>query len=129
MAAARDWPSREGTITHTITSHAGVTGRSYWTPVIRGIYRDTGEEFWISRVSYGSIRIGEGRAIAEEQVDRHPVGASVWVYYDPTNPKETILEPFAPWTEMLLLLGAGIAFVLIPILLVGSRKLLARRAW
>ena len=117
MASARSWPSREGTITRTyVTHHAGsFRNPDYYTPEFRGRYTDTGEEFWISTVKYGGFRFGNGKRAAEADTEKYPAGTRVQVYHDPNNPKETILEPYAPWDTMLIMLGIGLGFLSIPL--------------
>jgi hypothetical protein len=44
------------------------------------------------------------------------------VYYSPTNPRQTILEPFAPRDKMFIALGVGIGLVLLPVGLYACRK-------
>ena len=115
MADARTWPSREGTVTHSLASRTGSIRRSdYWEPLIRGTYDDTGEAFWISKVQYGEFRLGNGQSRSVEQVAKYPVGSKVQVYYPPSHPRDTILEPFASWDHLLVMGGIGVGFALLP---------------
>jgi hypothetical protein len=122
MAQARSWPFREAVISKSVASPQGSTGRTLWTPAIRATYRDTGEEVWISRVRYGEFRMRGARAGAEADVARYRPGMVVRVYYSPTNPKETLLEPFAPWTTMIGMSIVGVSGVLLPFVLFLFRK-------
>jgi hypothetical protein len=47
----------------------------------------------------------------------------VAVYYSPSNPRDTVLEPLAPWDTMLILIGLAVVFVSIPPLLYAFRRL------
>jgi hypothetical protein len=123
MADAQTWPFREGVITKSVASPQGSARRTLWTPAIRVAYRDTGEEVWITRVRYGEFRLrGAERASAEADVARYRPGAVVRVYYSPANPKETLLEPFAPWTTMIVISSIGATGVLVPVVLFLFRK-------
>ena len=124
MAVAREWPSREATITRSYTQErSGGRGKpNYWVPVIQGKYRDNGEEFFIDRVRYGDFRWGGGKRDADEDAATYSTGKEVLVYHDPNNPNFTILEPFFPYDTMLALLGIGIVGLLTPVALyVGGR--------
>jgi hypothetical protein len=122
MAEARSWPFREGVITKSVASPQGSTRRTFWKPAIRGTYRDTGEEFWITRIRYGEFRMRGARAGAEADVARYRPGTVVRVYYSPADPKETLLEPFAPWTTLIVMSIVGVTGVLVPVVLFLFRK-------
>lgn len=121
-AQAEKWPSRRGIIT---TSYAhlnrGSAGRSgyapWWRAEVCGNYRDNGERFCVSRIRYGAFRWGGGKADAFDTVARYPVGREVDVSYAPGNPRQTVLEARSSWKEMQILLGLGIAFLLLPLIL------------
>jgi hypothetical protein len=124
MHAARSWPSRPGVIVEsrpTFTT-GGFRQAGAWSVAIRGTYPDTGEEFRISRVRYGGFRWGDGRAQAEADARRYPAGSLVDVHYSPSDPRDTVLEPLAPWDTMLLLLGLAIGFVATPPLLFAVHR-------
>jgi hypothetical protein len=130
MHQARGWPWREGKITHSSASlgrHAGIQHARYWKVDIGGAFDDNGERFWISRVRYGGFRWGAGKAAAMADVAKYPVGAKLKVYYSPTRPKETILEPFAPWDTMQMLLAVGAVFFLLPFILYLFREQLGHK--
>jgi hypothetical protein len=126
-AEAETWPARKGIITKSYASHhrgsAGKnSGGSYFKAEICGVYEDNGEKFCVTRIRYGGFRLGEGKASALETVAKYPVGREVDIYHAPDNPKETVLEAKSPWTEMFTLLGLGIGFLLLPVLLWVFRK-------
>jgi hypothetical protein len=117
-AQAEGWPSRKLVITQSYASdQRGSTGARYSKVEICGKYADTGERVCVRRVRYGGFRWGGGKAGALEAVARYPVGSEVDIYYSPDDPKETVLEARSPWTEMFVLLGLGIAFLLLPVIL------------
>jgi Protein of unknown function (DUF3592) len=117
-AEAEGWPSRKGVITHSyVSQQRGSTGAPYSKVEICGNYKDTGERFCVRRVRYGGFRWGGGKASALQTVARYPVGSQVDVYYSPDDSRETLLEARSPWTEMFVLLGLGLGFLLLPMLL------------
>ena len=125
MAQAQHWPSRKGTITLSYARKISNPREApWWKTEICGRYLDNGEKFCISRVSYGEFRFGGGKASSEAKVAKYPVGREVEVYYAPEHPKRTILEPHASWKHMIVLLGLGIGFLLVPVLLWLFRRLL-----
>ena len=118
MARAREWPSRKVEIvTSYALSHRSSRGGRYWDAQICGRALDSGERLCITRVRFGSFRWGEGREAAEAAAARYPVGSIADLYYDPADPRERILEPHAPATTLIAILGVGIAFLLTPLAL------------
>lgn len=123
MSEARSWSSREARITHSSISERRDTRKlRYWEPVLGGVYADNGEKFWISKVRFGDFRFGGGKAKAKEDAAKYPVGARVTIYYSPSEPKSTILEPFAPWDTMIIMFAVGASFVALPFLLYALRR-------
>jgi hypothetical protein len=126
-ADAQTWPSRKGVITTSYASlKRGSSGKHgstlYWKPELCGAYQDSGERFCVGAVRYGDFRFGEGKAAALESVAKYPVGKEVDVFYNPSNPKETVLEAVSSWTVTFTLLGFGAGGLLIPFLLWVFRK-------
>ncbi len=123
MPQARTWPSRKGVITTSYARHVYSAGKPpYWKAEVAGRFLDTGERFGVSRVRYGDFRWGVGKASATTTVATYPVGREVDLYYAPTNPRQIILEPLAPRRTMVVALGVGIGFVLLPFVLFVFRK-------
>lgn len=118
MAAAEKWPSRKGLITKSFADRHTSTRRApWWRAEICGTFMDNGEKFCVRRVRYGSFRFGSGEAEAREAVAKYPAGREADIYYSPSNPKETVLEARTSWNAMVTLLGLGIGFLLLPVLL------------
>ncbi|MBT1072029.1 DUF3592 domain-containing protein [Pelotalea chapellei] len=118
MATAEKWPSRKGLITKSFADRRSSTRRApWWRAEICGTYKDSEETFCVRRVRYGDFRFGSGEAEAHEAVAKYPVGREVDIYYSPSNPKETVLEARTSWNTMASLLGLGIGFLLLPLLL------------
>lgn len=123
MAEAQTWPSRPGIITQSSASEVfSKRSGNHWTYVIRGTFDDTGEPFVITKVRYGDFSLGKGKSRSLEIVARYPRGSAVRVFYSPTHPHSMILEPFASWDEMFLILGVGVGLVLLPVVLYAFRK-------
>lgn len=115
MASARSWPARKGVITQSSASRVYRRGGSYrWSFVIRGRFMDSGETFTLTRVSYGVIGLGRREAYCREVVARYPPGRVVDVHASAERPQERILEPFAPWRDLWIALGAGFSLVALP---------------
>ena len=118
MAAAEKWPSRKGLITKSFADrHSSNRRAPWWRAEICGTYVDSEEKFYVRRVRYGDFRFGSGETAAREAVAKYPVGREVDIYYSPSNPKETVLEARTSWNTMVTLLGLGIGFLLLPVLL------------
>jgi hypothetical protein len=91
--AAATWPATSGTVLMS-TVQSKRTGRSHSIyPVVVYEYSVNGQSYQSQRIKAGdqfmSIRI-TGEAQATDA--RYPVGATVTVYYNPSNPAESALE-------------------------------------
>ena len=118
MAQAQHWPSRKGIVTLSYARQTFSARKApWWRTEICGRYLDNGEKFCISRVRYGEFRFGAGKASSKASAAKYPVGREVDAYYSPKHPKEIILEPQASWKHMVVLLGLGLGFLLLPVLL------------
>lgn len=118
------WSSVEGTITsskttvrtssHTSPGAPGETNATYFAEIqysfeINGLSQ-VSDKVSFSRSSYGTE--SEARAV----VDKYPAGSSVKVYYNPSNPTETILEAGLTFAATLPLI-IGLALLAIATLL------------
>lgn len=122
-AQAESWPARKGVVTLGYDRGSrGKRGAIFVVPEICGRYRDNGERFCVTRVRFGAIRWGSGEAQAQEILRRYPVGSEVDVHHAPDNPKETVLEARSPWVELQVLLGAGLFFLALPVVLHVLKK-------
>jgi hypothetical protein len=120
--AAESWPARNWRITDSsVARQQGGKGVSY-RAAICGVYTDSGEALCASRIRYGGFTFGDGRRQAREIVARYPEGRVVPLHHDPDDPRDTVLEARSPWTEMLVLLGLALAFLLTPLLLWAWRR-------
>jgi hypothetical protein len=94
-AAARGWPSVQGTVmTSTLEHRRSSDDHGYVDyPVVRYTYAVQGERYEGNRLSAGPAWGGTG---AERVLERYPVGARVTVYYDARDPSQALLERSAP---------------------------------
>jgi hypothetical protein len=123
MVSAESWPARKATVTVSYASRKSSTLHSaFWRPEICGNYKDTGERFCVSRVSFGTFRFGSGEAEVRATVAKYPKGLETEIYYSLDNPKETILDPHPSWHAMLTLLAPGLGFLAAPVMLWLFRK-------
>jgi hypothetical protein len=121
-AQAETWPAREAVITQSyVVQRRGSAGKHGSAPYskaeICGIYTDNSEFFCVDRIRYGGFRFGGGRKAAEGTVAKYPEGIEIDIYHDPDDPQETVLEAQSPWIEMYVLLGLGMGFLLLPVVL------------
>lgn len=93
---ANSWPHTMGTVlsaTVQVSHHANSRQES---PLVLYAYQVHGQVFQGSRVrvgdEFGRVRTAGTESSASNTVARYPAGASVIVYYDPTNPASSALE-------------------------------------
>jgi hypothetical protein len=92
-AAAHSWPGAPGVVLASeVRINSGQATTLY--PFIRYRYEVGGQVFEGTRIRAGDerLRIQMGDAAAYETVERHPIGASLTVFYNPVNPAESALE-------------------------------------
>lgn len=122
--ASSNWPFVYGTITHSevkITeervSGSTTTKRNYsYQPEIKYEYYLDGMPLIGERVRFGGV---SNRQIAENLVGIYKPGDEVQVYYNPDNPKDSVLEPGISFGMLLMpmlglaAIGCGILGVII----------------
>jgi hypothetical protein len=90
------WPHTKGTVLSATVqvSHNGTSRHE--SPLVLYAYQVNGQVFQGHRVrfgdEYGRIAVGGTETSASNTVARYPSGASVIVYYDPSNPANSALE-------------------------------------
>ncbi|OHA46106.1 MAG: hypothetical protein A3A80_00685 [Candidatus Terrybacteria bacterium RIFCSPLOWO2_01_FULL_44_24] len=113
---SKNWPLSEGRITVSDVSEnydSDNNGKTYSAKVAFE-YTVNGRQYVGSRVTFGDYDSSDP-AHASGIVMRYPVGESVQVYYDPDEPKTSVLEPGTSWSSFVGL-GAGGIFSLIGII-------------
>jgi len=90
MQASNDWPSAPGVITVSQVDSMLIKRKAK----AKISYRFTvgGGSYVGSRVRFADTT-GSNRSSQEALIAPYPVGANVKVYYDPKNPKVSVLEP------------------------------------
>jgi hypothetical protein len=79
---------------------------TFFTPVVRYEYEAAGRKYVGTRIRAGGVQTGSKRA-ADKILKRYPVGSSVTVRYDPSDPKKCLLEITASSSPtMLMIIGA-----------------------
>jgi hypothetical protein len=112
----KKWPVTKGIITRS-----EVAGIMKYYPSITYSYI-------IDTVTYNSTNISnmnfntKNRRVAEEFINKYPLGSEIMVHYNRTNPSEALLEPGIN-SGNVLLLCFGILLLLVPIFLVTFLKM------
>ena len=114
--ASQGWPSTQGQIVDARvdrsmhTDSDGDTDYSY-TPRVEYTYEYGGVNYRNNKVAFGLAQGYNSQAKAQEVISRYPVGSEVPVYYDPSNPEDSVLERKAgSFTTTLVI---GIIFIII----------------
>ncbi|GGA24865.1 hypothetical protein GCM10010981_11690 [Dyella nitratireducens] len=115
------WPTTEGEVAHsailyqTDTSATTDNATTYKADVVYR-YKVHGKSYTSSKISFLDLAATTGRAASI--VSRYPDNSVVQVYYNPTDPAESVLEPGdASGIQFLYLLGsifgaAGLFFLI-----------------
>ena len=108
------WPRAKATIVdanlrlHTAPSHNTTDGRpDQWTSfLVHYVYKVEGRDYWSGRVEPYDFGM-QNSAGAKRMGERHPVGSTAQVAYDPRDPSVAYLEP-GPSSFALALTGIGL---------------------
>lgn len=89
----QSWPVVPGKILEAkISDESGTSGSKLFAPDVRYAYQVNGSQFEGHRIT--EIRHFTDESGAVEELSKYPAGAKVQVYYDPSNPRDSLLEPF-----------------------------------
>ncbi|MBN1894440.1 DUF3592 domain-containing protein [bacterium] len=114
--ASRTWPAASGSVSRSGLRTTGASGRRQrFEAEVQAVYEVDGIVYACRRVSLASGR-KRGADDAQAVLDKYPAGSTVPVYYNPSNLRESLLEPgFSRRDWILPALGAllGIAGLLI----------------
>jgi len=111
--ASLSWQTCEGIITYSEIEHSRGR-RSSHEGSVRYNYVVDGKQYTGDRYKIGYYG-AQVRGQAQKIVSAHPVGAVVTVYYSPSSPEKSVLDPGVHWPTFIAL-GAGII-----LLFVGAR--------
>ena len=91
--ASSTWPRVSGEITHSeVVQSSDSEGVSY-SPLVRYDYAVGDQPFTSERICFGLARMSAGLRFARTYSERYRIGSVVNVYYDPTQPSSSVLEP------------------------------------
>jgi hypothetical protein len=108
--ASRGWSQTTGTISRAfVLVETDPEGNKGFTPSIEFEYVVEGNRYKGSRLRYGQVG-SSNRERAERTIAGYPVGTSVSVFFDPRNPKDSVLLCGTSWGN-LFIAAAGIAFL------------------
>ena len=105
-----DWPAASGEVLSSRIISSGKSGK----PEVEYTYAVNGRKYDGSHILIGPGPMGGGIGIASprEYIDKYPKGAQIEVYYDPEDPKRSVLEPGVNRVITLILL-TGIFFLIL----------------
>ena len=110
--ASASWPSVSGQVTRAYVDYStDAEGADSYQPVLVYAYTVADQTFVNSRIKFGENSYSSERP-AREIVDRYPAGTRVFVYHDPADPGESVLEPGVSGGSYLVL-GIGLLLVAI----------------
>ncbi len=103
QTGSASWPTAQGTITRSEVETVGANKNTRYRPLVAYTYSVEGQPHEGDKHRVSSWSGGELEA-AEAMVARYPVGASIPVYYRPSEPSTAVLMPGARSGELFLLL-------------------------
>lgn len=122
--SAAHWPSVSGEIVTSVLETRSSDGRKTQQAVIGYRYTVADKEYIGSRIYFGHD-VGIGRPDAGTLVRQYAVGTEVRVFYDPTDPSNSVLEP-APDAALFVMRAIGFVFFIVGVL--GLRRVKALEA-
>lgn len=111
----------QGTITSSSTYFQDSSrGGAYYYNIVYQFSVD-GEIYSSNQVTFGPTGSTSGD-IAVQYTNKYPIGAKVIVYYDPSDPTFSVLEPKVRSYDFLGLIGLLLFFPLVAVLLIKSNS-------
>lgn len=128
LAAMKHWPTASGKITRSDVINSPRTGKRREQTYINDItyhYQVDGVSFESKRIFYGSVDSRADKAHHDALASgKYKVGADVPVFYNPKNPKDSLLEPDAAVSvQLFYILLIGIWFTVMTAALMKYIKL------
>lgn len=131
--ASQSWPVTNGKVVESkVKKERGVEDEDgdanyFYTVNVDYEYEVGGLLYKNKKLSFGSHPSYNKQARAQEHLAQYPLGATVNVYYDPTNPQEAVLERVARSSKLgmifgivMLVVGVGIMGFSLILLLIKS---------
>jgi hypothetical protein len=121
--AAESFPSTQGTVLHSrVTTTRGSKGSIHYHVSIVYQYVVDGETYVGGRYRYDGHPGNEG--VVNAVVGSHPAGSAVDVYYNPMDPRDTVLSPTVDAQDVyILFLFTPVSLVLLWVLLNAVQQL------
>ncbi len=91
--ASSTWPHVPGEIKHSEINQSSDSDGTSYSPLVRYSYSVSGQSFTGERICFGLAKMSAGYQFAQAYIERYRVGSAVLVYYDPTQPSSSVLEP------------------------------------
>ena len=124
--ASANWPAADGQIVSSEVTHStDAEGGDSYSPEVNYTFQVNEQSYVNSRIKFGENSYSSRRK-AEEIAAAYPTGQGVTVYYEPEDPRNAVLEPGVSGGSYIVL-GIGIFFVLITIILVPASFFWNRR--
>ena len=103
--SSQAWPSVKGRIISASLEKEKIRGRVISRERIQYVYHVKGKRFVGERVALG-LRLLTLRPPARQVIKKYPMGALVTVYYNPSRPEESVLEPgVKPYIKLIAAAG------------------------
>lgn len=125
--SSANWPSTDGTITHSTIEQKRRKARVYYVPKIEYRYVIDGREYTGSRVSFLVREFDLSESGAKEMANRYPLNSTCKVFYDPADPSGCTLESGTTSTGSLLIALLPIGILAVGVYLVRSSLEAAKR--
>ncbi len=108
---SRNWPYVTGQVINSYVGESSDDDGTTYSAEIQYTYVVSVRQYTGTRVSHGDISTSNS-ADAEKIIARYPEGQAVEVFYDPTDPQQSVLQTGFT-TGLLLPLGLGTIFTLV----------------
>ncbi|MCP4141985.1 MAG: DUF3592 domain-containing protein [Chloroflexi bacterium] len=119
---SQGWSSTFGKITKaSLDKEASFeSGNTLYYPEVEYTYEFLGTEYTGYKISFGGSSGNSNRKKSEETLAKYPVGKEIPVFYDPNNPKDSVLiRNIGTGGKVFLFVGILFVFVSICTTLVG----------
>lgn len=114
--ASASWPNVSGQITSSSVSHSTDSeGADSYTPSVAYRYTVNDQQYSGYQIKFGETSYSS-ESKAELVVARYPAGATVPIYYNPSDPDTAVLEPGVT-SGSYIILAIGACFVILPLIL------------
>jgi hypothetical protein len=114
----RSWPKSQGVvIDNAIITKRTPKGRQSYVPVLQYIYQANHRMIQGSNIHHSSTPRFLQQEKAQQMLENYPPGRKVWVFFNPKDPEEAVLEQFIYDPKQCLILG--MIFIILMILMLS----------